>query len=43
MWLWQTDDSPVFELLVRRSFMGYVWLMIERATAECGLVTRRFA
>lgn len=43
VWLWQTDDAPVYELLVRRSFMGYVWLMIERATAECGLVTRRFA
>jgi len=43
VWLWQTDDAPVYELLVRRSFMGYVWLMIERATAECGLITRRFA
>lgn len=43
VWLWQTDDAPVYELLVRRSFMGYVWLMLERATAECGLVTRRFA
>ena len=43
VWLWQVDDAPVYELLVRRSFMGYVWLMIERATAECGLVTRRFA
>ncbi len=43
VWLWQTDEAPVFELLVRRSFMGYVWLMLERTTAECGLVTRRFA
>jgi len=43
VWLWQTDDAPVYEMLVRRSFMGYVWLMLERATAECGLVTRRFA
>jgi sarcosine oxidase subunit gamma len=43
VWLWQTDDVPVYELLVRRSFMGYVWLMLERATSECGLVTRRFA
>jgi sarcosine oxidase, subunit gamma len=43
VWLWQTDDAPVYELLVRRSFMGYVWLMLERCTAECGLVTRRFA
>ena len=43
VWLWQTEDTPVYELLVRRSFMGYVWLMLERASAECGLVTRRFA
>ncbi|HKX43174.1 MAG TPA: sarcosine oxidase subunit gamma family protein [Burkholderiaceae bacterium] len=43
VWLWQTADAPEYELLVRRSFMGYVWLMLERASAECGLVTRRFA
>ena len=43
VWLWQTEEAPVYELLVRRSFMGYVWLMLERTTAECGLVTRRFA
>lgn len=42
IWLWQTDESPTFELLVRRSFMGYFWLMLERCTQECGLVTRRF-
>jgi len=43
VWLWQTDEAPIYELLVRRSFMGYVWLMLERGTAECGRVTRRFA
>jgi sarcosine oxidase subunit gamma len=43
VWLWQTDDAPAYEMLVRRSFIGYVWLMLERATAECGLITRRFA
>lgn len=43
VWLWQIDDAPVYEVLVRRSFTGYVWLMLERTTAECGLVTRRFA
>ena len=42
VWLWRTDASAGFELLVRRSFMGYVWLMLERCTQECGLVTRRF-
>jgi sarcosine oxidase subunit gamma len=42
VWLWQTDDAATFEVLVRRSFMNYVWLMLERCTQECGLVTRRF-
>lgn len=43
VWLWQTGSEPCFELLVRRSFMGYAWLMLERATAECGLRTQREA
>ncbi|WP_164886881.1 sarcosine oxidase subunit gamma [Piscinibacter defluvii] len=43
IWLWQTDEAPTYEALVRRSFMGYFWLMLERSTQECGLVTRRFA
>ena len=43
VWLWHPDEPPGYELLVRRSFMGYVWLMLERASAEHGLVTRRFA
>lgn len=42
IWLWQTDEAPTYEVLVRRSFMGYFWLMLERSTQECGLVTRRF-
>jgi sarcosine oxidase, subunit gamma len=42
VWLWQTEESPVYEVLVRSSFRGYVWLMLERCTPECGLVTRRF-
>lgn len=42
IWLWQTDDAATIEVLVRRSFMNYVWLMLERCTQECGLVTRRF-
>ena len=37
IWLWQTDEAPVYELLVVRSYMDYVWLMLERACAECGL------
>ncbi len=42
VWIWQTEDAPVYEVLVRNSFRGYVWLMLERCTAECGLVIRRF-
>lgn len=42
IWLWQTEGAPVYEMLVRSSFRGYVWLMLERATQACGLVTRRF-
>lgn len=42
VWLWQTEAAPVYEVLVRNSFRGYVWLMLERCTPECGLVTRRF-
>ena len=37
VWLWQTDAAPHFELLVRRSFIGYVRLMLQRCTLECGL------
>ena len=43
IWLWQCDEAPTYEMLVRRSFMGYVWLMLERTTQECGLVARDFA
>lgn len=32
VWLWQTDNTPSYEMLVRRSFMSYVWLMLERST-----------
>lgn len=43
VWLWQTEDTPTYEVLVRSSFQGYVWLMLERCTAECGLIKRIFA
>ncbi len=37
VWLWRVgSDGDSFELLVRRSFMGYVGLMLQRCTAECG-------
>jgi sarcosine oxidase subunit gamma len=41
IWVWQTNEAPTYEVLVRSSFMGYFWLMLERCTQECGLVTRR--
>jgi len=41
--LWQTDDTPTYELLVRRSFMGYVWLMLESTTRETGLLEKHFS
>jgi len=43
VWLWQTDDSPSYEVLVRNSFRGYVWLMLEQCSEEVGLVKRVFA
>jgi sarcosine oxidase, subunit gamma len=43
VWLWQTDDSPSYEVLVRTSFRGYVWLMVEQSAAESGLVKRIYS
>ena len=40
IWLWQTDEEPSFEVLVRKSFMDYFWLMLERSTQECGMLIR---
>lgn len=34
VWLWQTDDHPTFEVLVRRSFRDYVALMLARSTGQ---------
>jgi len=31
VWLWQTQHTPVFEMLVRRSFKTYVWDLMLRA------------
>ena len=41
LWLWQTDAAPHFELLVRRSFIGYVQLMLQRCTLECGMTAEK--
>ena len=37
VWLWQTGDEPTFEVLVRRSFQGYAWEMLQRGSRESGL------
>jgi sarcosine oxidase subunit gamma len=34
----QRDESPVFELVVRRSFADYLWLWLEQAAKEFGMV-----
>lgn len=36
VWLWQSEDRPAFEVLVRRSFKAYVQLMLARSAAEHG-------
>lgn len=43
VWLWQTEEVPTYEVLVRTSFQGYVWLMLKRTTAESGFFKRIFA
>ncbi len=37
IWLWRTEADGSFEVLVRRSFMSYFWLMLTRCTKECSL------
>jgi len=37
IWLWRPSEPDTFELLVRRSFEGYVRLMLERSTRAGGL------
>ncbi len=41
VWIWRPEEAFAFELLVRRSFVGYVRLMLVHATRECGLEERR--
>ena len=43
VWLWKASAASEFELLVRRSFRGYVEALLARCSAEGGLVTRKFA
>lgn len=36
VWLWQTDEQPSYQMLVRRSFAPYVHLMLQKAMLEHG-------
>ena len=42
IYLWQVDDQPTFEMLVRRSFFGYFVQMLRTCTGECGVSVREF-
>ena len=35
--LWMVDKEPRYEMLVRRSFVGYFWQLLDAACLECGL------
>lgn len=41
--LWQRDEAPTFELLVRRSFIDHFWPLLKHCTLDCGWVARRAA
>ena len=36
IYLWQRDNSPTFEMLVRRSFIDHFWQLINHCTLDCG-------
>ena len=40
IWLWQRDEGPTFDVLVRSSFAGYVWEMLRRCSKEIELIER---
>jgi sarcosine oxidase subunit gamma len=35
-YLWQLDETPTFEILVRRSFIDHFWQLIEHCSTEFG-------
>lgn len=41
VWLWRTGDGRSLDMLVRRSFAGYLGLMLERSARNCGLAFER--
>lgn len=43
VYIWQRDDEPRFELLVRRSFIDHFWQLIGHCTLDCGWTARQAA
>ena len=43
IYLWQSDEKPTFEMLVRRSFIDHFWLLVSHCTLDCGSVARQAA
>ena len=41
--LWQRDEAPTFELLVRRSFIDHFWQLIDHCALDFGRVARQAA
>ena len=42
-YLWQLDETPAFEMLVRRSFIDHFWQLIEHCSTEFGWTARQAA
>ncbi len=43
IYLWQRDNAPTYEMLVRRSFIDHFWQLINHCTLDCGWVARQAA
>ena len=43
IYLWQRDNTPTFEMLVRRSFIDHFWQLINHCTLDCGWLARQAA
>jgi len=43
LYLWQRDETPTFEMLVRRSFIDHFWQLIQLCTQSYGWVGKQTA
>lgn len=43
IYLWQRDNVPTFEMLVRRSFIDHFWQLINHCTLDCGWLAKQAA